>query len=192
MNPRDPERSRTTREILEAIEAGEEFATDELFPVVYQELRRIARAQMGREPAGHTLQPTALVNEAYLRLLGSETRWKNRAHFFSAASEAMRRLLIERARRVKAERRGGGMRRVELLSGDGALGEAQFTDLLVIDEALEKLAKFDTELERIAKLRTFAGLSIPEISRAMQMTPRTVDRRWRTARAFLMRQLEEA
>lgn len=174
--------------VLEAIEAGDGAAADQLLPLVYDELRRLAAARMRREGPGHTLQPTALVHEAYLRLLGDDVRWQNRAHFFAAAAEAMRRILIERARRVARQRHGGGLERVELRTGDGPVGD-EVERLLAVDVALERLAARDPRTAQVVTLRVFAGLTVPETARALEISSRTVDRLWRAGRAFLGAQL---
>jgi RNA polymerase sigma factor (TIGR02999 family) len=186
-----PEPSEVTQ-ILEAIGAGDAEAKDRLFPVVYQELRRIARARMAGERADHTLQPTALVHEAYIRLLGTEKpRWENRAHFYTAAAEAMRRILVEWARRRARQKRGGGRRRVEL---DSAVGSYQPTsaELLALDEALTRLESLDSEMSNAVKLRYFAGLTIEETAHALRSSERTVSRLWSGARAWLYSELAGA
>lgn len=183
-----PEPGQVTQ-ILEAIGAGDAAAEDLLLPVVYEELRRIARARMAGERAGHTLQPTALVHEAYLRLLGTgHPRWENRAHFYTAAAEAMRRILIERARRRARQKRGGDRRRVELDSSVGSW-EPPSAELLALNEALTRLESLDPEMSRVVKLRYFAGLTIEEIARALRTSERTVSRRWSGARAWLYAEL---
>ncbi len=170
--------------LLEAIDGGDQRAADELLPVVYDELRRLAHSRMARESPDQTLQPTALVHEAYLRLLGSDTRWQNRAHFFAAAAEAMRRILIERARRVARLRHGGGNRRVELLTNDEPLA-TEFATVIAVDQALNQLEEMDPKTAQVVKLRAFAGLTVDETARALEISPRTVDRLWRAGRAFL-------
>jgi RNA polymerase sigma factor (TIGR02999 family) len=178
-----------TRLLLE-IGRGNEQAADRLIPLVYGELRRLARARMAHEPAGHTLQPTALVHEAYLRLVRDETaRWENRAHFFGAAAEAMRRILIERARRVTRQKRGGGAVQVSLpeIASDGSLPAAE--DLLALDEALTRLESQDAAMARVVKMRYFAGMSVEETAEALSLAPRTVNRLWAGARAWLHREL---
>ena len=176
-------------QILEAIGAGDTEAKDRLLPVVYQELRRIARARMAGERADHTLQPTALVHEAYIRLLGTENpRWENRAHFYTAAAEAMRRILIERARRRARQKRGGDRRRVELNSSVGSY-EPPSEELLALDEALTRLESLDSEMSHVVKLRYFAGLTIEETAHALQTSERTVSRLWCGARAWLHSEL---
>lgn len=176
-------------QILEAITAGDREAADRLLPLVYNELRALARGKMARERAGQTLQPTALVHEAYLRLFGkTRPRWENRAHFFGAAAEAMRRILIERARSQARLKRGGARERVPLteIAGEQTL-DAE--DLLSIDRALDGLEARDPAMARVVKLRYFAGLTVDETAAALDVGPRTVDRHWTAARAWLQREL---
>ncbi len=161
----------------------------ELLPLVYDELRRLARARMARERPGQTLTPTALVHEAYLRLVGrDDLPWENRAHFFAAAAEAMRRILIERARRVSRERHGGGMWRVTL--DEQFVGaEPAAAEILALHEALSRLERQDPEMAVVVKLHQFAGLSLDETAAALGLSDRTVSRRWTAARAWLRREL---
>ncbi len=178
-----------TRLLLE-IGRGNEQAVDQLIPLVYGELRRLASARMSRERPGSTLQPTALVHEAYLRLVRDEAaRWENRAHFFGAAAEAMRRILIERARSVRRLKRGGGAERVSLseVAVDRSLPAAE--DLLALDEALTRLEARDAAMARVVKLRYFAGMSVEEVADALALAPRSVNRLWTAARAWLHREL---
>jgi len=176
-------------QMLAEISAGKEEAEEELFGIVYTELRQMARARMARESPGQTLQPTALVHEVYLRLLRNQKpQWDNRAHFFTAAAEAMRRILIEQARRRSRLKRGGGAQHVALETADGHL-YPESEDLLALDEALERLEVKDPEMARIVKLRYFAGLTVEETAQAVGTSPRTVDRRWFAARAWLHREL---
>jgi RNA polymerase sigma factor (TIGR02999 family) len=174
-------------QLLAAIGDGEHHAAAELLPIVYESLRRLAQGKMAAEPAGHTLQPTALVHEAYLRLVGDDPAagsWQNRGHFYAAAGEAMRRILVERARRVHQLKRGGGRRRVPLR--DAAGREAiDAADVIVLDEALRELAATDRRMHDVVMLRYFAGLSVDETAAAMDLSPRTVDRAWRCARLRL-------
>lgn len=180
---------RVTR-LLAAIGAGKKDAIDELLPTVYAELRRIARVRMARETPGQTLQPTALVHEAYLRLVGDpHLEWKNRSHFYAAAAEAMRRILIERARRYSREKHGGKLRRSPLEEVPDA-GGPQFEDLLALDEALRRLEARDPQMGSVVKLRFFAGLTVPETAQALQISPRTVNRLWIAARAWLGQAME--
>ena len=179
-------------QILEAISAGDGRAKERLLPLVYEELRRMARARMAGEKPGQTLQPTALVHEAYLRLLGGENpRWENRAHFFTAAAEAMRRIMIERARRKAQLKRGGDRRRVKLNSS-AASYEPKSEQLLALDEALRRLEALDTEMSQVVKLRYFAGLTVEETANALATSPRSVNRLWSAARAWLQRELSSA
>ncbi len=163
---------------------------DSLLPVVYQELRRLAASYLRRERPGQTLQPTALVHEAYLRLMKDRPeRWQNRAHFCAIAAHSMRQILIERARARDAIKRGGDVPRVTL---DEALvgGSAPSFDLLALDEALERLAAIDLEQARLVELRFFGGLTVEETAEAMNISPATVKRHWTMARAWLARELE--
>jgi RNA polymerase sigma factor (TIGR02999 family) len=176
-------------QLLEAAGAGDEGAAERLLPVVYDALRELAERRMDREPPGHTLQPTALVHEAYLRLVGDrEIRWANRAHFFAAAAEAMRRILVERARRQQSLKRGGGAGRVPLLDVHAAK-DAETVDLVALDEALARLEDRDPGMSEIVKLRFFAGLTIEQTAEALGIANRTINRRWIAARAWLRREM---
>lgn len=175
--------------ILDDVNRGDTDALGRLANVVYEELHRLAAAQMGHERADHTLQPTALVSEAFLRLFGnSDTKWENRAHFFGAAAEAMRRILVDYARRKQAHKRGGPARRVPLSDADGDSGHAAET-VLAVDEALSRLTEVDPAKGRVVELRYFCGLSTEETARVLDVTPRTVERHWTTARAWLAREI---
>ena len=175
--------------LLDAMTDGEESAAEELLPLVYDELRRIARGRMARERQGLTLQPTALVHEAYLRLIGDEALgWENRRHFYAAAAEAMRRILIERARRISREKHGGKLQRAPLaddISGDVPRAE----ELLALDHCLRQLEERDHAMAQVVQLRFFAGLSIHETSQVLDVSPRTVNRLWTGARAWLGKQM---
>ncbi|MBA3296785.1 MAG: sigma-70 family RNA polymerase sigma factor [Acidobacteria bacterium] len=163
---------------------------DSLLPLVYKELRRLAAGYIRREKPGQTLQPTALVHEAYLRLMKDRPdRWQNRAHFCAIAAHSMRQILIERARARGAVKRGGGGPRVTL---DEALvaGEDRSIDLLALDEALERLAAMDPDQARLVELRFFGGLTVDETAEAMDISPATVKRHWTVAKAWLARELE--
>ena len=183
--------------ILSELERGSSSATEQLLPLVYDELRRLAAKKMRCESADHTLQPTALVHEVYLRLVGPEVRqrWENRGHFYTAAAEAMRRILIEEARRKHSLKRGGDFSRIDLdenLSRGAASRSAapiDYAELLAVNEALDKLAIVDPEAARLVKLRYFAGLTVEEAADAMALSPRTVKRNWSYARAWLQREL---
>ena len=166
-------------------------ATDELLPLVYHELRRQAAARMAHEPAGQTLQPTALVHEAWLRLIGNgDCMWQNRAHFFGAAAEAMRRILIENARRKSRLKRGGDQVRVDLDQLDLAATTPD-EKVLLIDEALQRLRVQDEEKAQVVTLKFFGGLTNHEVADALGVTERTVERHWAYAKAWLFREIRE-
>jgi RNA polymerase sigma factor (TIGR02999 family) len=170
--------------------ADDRQSLDSLLPLVYQELRRLAAAYIRRERPGYTLQPTALVNEAYLRLLKDDpSRWQNRAHFCAIAAHSMRQILIERARARDAQKRGGARARVTLDEALAAGGERSI-DLVSLDEALERLAAIDPEQARLVELRFFGGLTVEETAEAMHTSPATVKRHWTVARAWLARELK--
>lgn len=165
-------------------------SVDSLLPLVYEELRRLAASYLRRERPGQTLQPTALVNEAYLRLLKDRPdRWQNRAHFCAIAAHSMRQILIERARARGAQKRGGHRARITL---DDALiaGGERSIDLVALDEALDRLAQLDPNQARLVELRFFGGLTVEETAEAMNISPATVKRHWTVARAWLARELE--
>ena len=173
--------------ILNAIEQGDERAADELLPLVYEELRRLAAHKMSQEPPGQTLQATALVHEAYIRLVGSEIQdWSSRTHFFAAAAEAMRRILIESARRKQRLKRGGGQKKVNLNNAELAV-EGPSDDLIALDEALVKLANIDKVKADLVKLRYFAGLTLEQAASVLKLPERTAKRYWAHARAWLYR-----
>ena len=175
--------------LLDRIQTGSAAGVDELLPLVYEELRVLARARLAREWSDDVPQTTSLVHDAYLRLVGErELRWESRTHFFATAGEAMRRILIERARRRHAFKRGGGRRRVTL-EDDAAVGQARSADLLALDEALGRLEEGDEAMANVVKLRYFAGLTIPETADALGLSPRTVTRMWTAARAWLYGQM---
>ena len=165
-------------------------SVDSLLPIVYQELRRLAASYIRRERPGQTLQPTALVHEAYLRLMKDKpARWQNRAHFCAIAAHSMRQILIERARARGAQKRGGVRHRVTLDEALVAGGERSI-DLVALDEALERLAAFDPEQARLVELRFFGGLTVEETAEAMNISPATVKRHWAVACAWLARELQ--
>jgi RNA polymerase sigma factor (TIGR02999 family) len=178
-------------QILEQIDSGDPSAAEQLLPLVYDELRRLAAARLAHDAPGQTLQATALVHEAYLRLVDvDQTRhWNSRGHFFGAAAEAMRRIVIERARARNAAKAGGGQRRVPLDGLQVASPEPQW-DLLAIDAALEQLERIDPQAGEIVKLRYFVGMTIPEAAAALGVSPSHVDRQWAWARAWLHAKLQ--
>jgi RNA polymerase sigma factor (TIGR02999 family) len=173
--------------ILSAIEQGDPQAAEQLLPLVYQELRRLASRRLAREAPGQTLQATALVHEAYLRLVGPgpETPWDGRGHFFAAAAEAMRRILVENARRKRAEVHGGGRRRLDLTEGDW-LSRATPEELVDLDDSLARLGEDDEASAEIAKLHIFAGMSIGEAGHCLGISRASAYRNWTYARAWLM------
>ena len=172
--------------ILSAIERGDRNAADELLPLVYGELRRLAAQRLAQEKPGQTLQPTALVHEAYLRHVGSGTpaRWDGCGHFFAAAAEAMRRILVEQARRKHSLKRGGGRRR-EPADLDALLAGGPAQEILALNEALEHLAAHDPVKAKLVEMRFFAGLTLDQAAECLGIAPRTADRAWRYARARL-------
>ncbi len=177
--------------IFEAVESGDSQAGEMILPLAYEELRRIAANKMAGERAGHTLQPTALVHEAYVRLLGpdgEERQWDSRGHFFTAAAEAMRRILIESARKKMSQKRGSNVRHTELNES-----QLEFTvpseEILAIEEALQKLEVESPEYAEVVKLRYYAGLTVPETAHALGTSESTVHRIWRGARAWLYREV---
>ena len=177
--------------ILSAIEQGDPQATDQLLPLVYDELRKLAAARMATENPGHTLDATALVHEAYLRLVGDQ-HFDDRGHFFSAAAEAMRRILVESARRKKRIKHGGGHLRLDLKAARSLAEEPfPFEDLVDLDEALDKLAGEDPAKAELVKLRFFAGLTMPEIALVMNISVATAQRQWTYARTWLYAELAD-
>lgn len=177
--------------ILTAIEQGDAKAANELLPLVYEELRRLAARKMSQESPGQTLQATALVHEAYIRLVGSQAPdWKGRTHFFAAAAEAMRRILIENARRKRRRKRGGNQLRVGLGDAGAAIDEPS-EDLIALDEALAKLAAEDPVKADLVKLRYFAGMTIEQAAEMLGISRATGDRYWSYARAWLYDQINK-
>jgi RNA polymerase sigma factor (TIGR02999 family) len=175
--------------ILTVMESGDGQAARELLPLVYEELKRLAAQQMAREDATATLQTTALVHEAYIRLVGKDDpKWQGRRHFFAAAAQAMRRILVDHARRKHAARHGGGRERVEL-EADLLPADSIPTDILGLDEALKELAETDPEKARLVELRYFAGLSIEEAAAGLEISRATAVRHWTYARAWLLERM---
>jgi RNA polymerase sigma factor (TIGR02999 family) len=176
--------------ILNAAGKGDAKAADELLPLVYQELRKLAASKMSNEVPGQTLQPTALVHEAWLRLTGNENQvWNGRAHFFGAAAEAMRRILIENARRKRAARHGGGQARLDIAELEIA-AMAKDDELLAVHDALEKLATRDKQKAELVKLRYFVGLTTEEAAEVLGISVPTADRWWNFSRAWLFEEIE--
>lgn len=179
-------------QLLEQITRGDELASDELLPLVYNELRNLARSRMAKEQPGQTLQATGLVHEAYIRLIGEhDVSWDSRGHFFAAASEARRRILIERARKEARLKHGGQQHRVtldDLLVGN----EPQGAELLALDEALSRLEVHDETMAQVVKMRFFVGFTIEETASALAVSPRSVNRLWTAARVWLLDDLLEA
>ena len=185
------ETSSPVTEWLVAWSAGDETALARLVPVVHAELRRLARREMRRERAGHTLQTTALVNEAYLRLVDvSGVTWASRAHFFAMSARLMRRILIDHARSRRYLKRGGGARTVPFDEGLTVADEAG-TDLVALDDALRALARLDERKSRVVELRFFGGLSVEETAAALEVSESTVMREWRFAKSWLLKELDE-
>jgi RNA polymerase sigma factor (TIGR02999 family) len=177
--------------LLQAWGRGDPTALDELLPVVYGELRRKARWYMRQQPAGHTLQTTELVHEAFLRLVDRRVDWQSRGQFYGVAAKAMRSILVDHARARGALKRGRAGQPLSLSAADEAAGTKPAIDVLELDEALGRLAKFDSEQSRLVELRYFAGLSIEEAAETLGTSPATVKRQWRIARAWLRRELSE-
>jgi RNA polymerase sigma factor (TIGR02999 family) len=179
----------TVAQLVESARRGDEQALSALMPLVYEELRRLAASYMRRERPGQTLQATALVHDAYIRLMqDSKLSWQNRSHFFGIAARSMRQILVERARARRAAKRGGSRIRVTLDAGLLAT-EAPAIDLEALDEALTRLEALDAELARVVEVRFFGGLSIDEAAETLDVSPATVKRRWTVAKAWLAREL---
>jgi RNA polymerase sigma factor (TIGR02999 family) len=177
--------------ILSAVEQGDPHAAEQLLPLIYEELRKLAAQRLAQEKPGQTLQPTALVHEAYLRLVDVKKaqKWNSRGHFFAAAAEAMRRILVENTRRKRACKHGGGLARREL-EGELLSAAEPREDLVALDEALNKLAAENRAAADLVQLRYFAGLTLPEAAQALTISPRTAGRLWAYARAWLRREVE--
>lgn len=176
-------------DLLVAWSSGDEHALEQLLPLVYDELRQIANLYLRRERPDHTLQPTALVNEVYLRLIDQQrVTWQNRAHFFGVAAQMMRRILVSHARARLAAKRGGGEQPITLEEGL-TLSAKRDVNLLALDEALTRLETIDPDKSRLVELRFFSGLTVDETAEVMSISPRTVDRQWQTAKAWLHREI---
>lgn len=191
------------QQLLEAASKGDPAATEQLLPLVYEHLRELARAKLASEPAGQTIQPTALVHEAYLRLVRSEQPWNDRKHFFAAAALAMRRILVDRARAKRGSKRGGNVRKFSLEQWDqpaegarspndsGPEVGADGIDWLALEDAMKALEAQDNELAQVVHLRYFAGLTLDETALALSKSARTINRDWMVARAWLLRHMRE-
>jgi RNA polymerase sigma factor (TIGR02999 family) len=179
--------------ILSAIEQGDPHAAEQLLPLVYDELRKLAAQKLAREKPGQTLQATALVHEAYLRLVGGapEQHWEGRGHFFVAAAEAMRRILIENARRKQAEKHGGGWQRHELMEAELAI-DSRGEELFAVDEALSELTRREPLVARLVELRFFVGLTLDQAAKVLGLSERKAYRHWAYARAWLRRALDQS
>jgi len=178
--------------LLGELSQGKEGASEALFALVYEELHSVARRCMRREPAGHTLQTTALVHEAYLRLGGDpNASWESRAQFLRVAAGAMRRVLVDSARRRRSEKRGGARDRVPLDAAGPAADEAATVDVVALDDALKELAEIDPRMSQIVELRFFGGFTVDEAAKVMGISPRTLKSDWQVARIWLKEQLEE-
>jgi RNA polymerase sigma-70 factor, ECF subfamily len=180
--------SQTIVQLLQEWRAGDERAYERLIPLVYVELRRLARGQLRREQQGHSLQPTALVHEAYLRLVHADIDWRNRTHFLSVAARVMRRILVEHARARRTDKRGGDALHVTL-TGPIPAPESKPIDVLALDEAMERLRQFDARQAQIVELSYFGGLTYPEIGELVGISEASVDRDLRHARAWLRREM---
>jgi RNA polymerase sigma-70 factor, ECF subfamily len=186
-----PDSSKTVTQLLAHWSQGDEKARDALMPLVYDELRRLAASYLRRERPDHTLQATALVNEAYLRLAADdELRWQNRNHFFGVAAGVMRRVLVDHARKHQAEKRGGELNRVPLTEAI-AMSQQRPSQLLALDESLARLGELDPQQAKIVELRVFAGLKVDEVASLLGISEATVKRDWSVAKAWLTREIEK-
>lgn len=175
-------------QLLKAMHSGDPKAADGLLPLVYDELHRLAKSYMRRERPDHTLQPTALINEAYMKLVQEDVDWNNRAHFVGVAAHVMRRVLVDYARAHNADRRSGGLQRVEM-QDDLAISPERLDEVTLLDEALTRLAELNPRQARVVELRYFGGLSVEEIGALLQIAPRSVKRDWALAKIWLFREL---
>ena len=180
-----------TAERVAALERGDRVAAQELMPQVYSELRDLAARFLRREDPGHTLQPTALVHEVFMKLVDqNQVSWRGQTHFFAICAQAMRRILVDHARSRKRKKRGGGLQRIALRD-DAAVSKRRETDVLAVDEALEKLARLDPRQAKIVELRFFGGFNIQEVAEVLSLSRRTVENEWTMIRAWLRRELAE-
>lgn len=188
----DDENQEKVTQMLHQVQAGNREALDDLFPIIYKELRRLASNQLASERSNHTLQPTALVHEAYMRLIDQHSvNWQNRAHFFSIAAETMRRILVNHAIQRNAQKRGSGVTCIELdeaISYHDQPGDREL-DLVLLDDALKKLEEFDSTQAKIVELRFFGGLTVEETAEVMKISESTVKREWRMAKSWLKTKL---
>lgn len=179
-------------QLLTRWSSGDHAALDELIPIIYPDLRRLARAYMGRENSGHTLQTSALINEAYLRLVNQQgVEWKNRSHFFAVAAQVMRHILVDHARRYQSTKRGAGAEHVPLDEVAVLCGE-RASELIALDDALTRLAVIDERKSKIVELRFFGGLTVEETAEVMDLAPITIMREWRAVKAWLSREIAGA
>jgi RNA polymerase sigma factor (TIGR02999 family) len=186
----DPSPQNVTQ-LLVAWSDGDKSAMEKLFPLIYDELRRIARQYMRRENPGHTLQTTALVNEAYLRLIDQrKTHWRNRAHFFAIAAQIMRRILLDHARSYKYAKRGGGAHQVSL-DETAIVSQEKATEMIALDDALNELAKIDEQQSRVVELRFFGGLTVEETAEVLSLSSTTIKREWSAAKAWLYHEIRK-
>jgi len=177
---------------LKAWSGGDREAADRLMMLVYDEMRRLAASYLRQQRSDHTLQPTALVHEAYMKLIDvSQVNWQDRAHFFAVAAQTMRHILVDHARAVAADKRGGGAQKITLNEAVSFSNQPQNVDLLALDEALQKLAEQDATQSRIVELRFFGGLTVEETAEVLRISPATVKREWSTARAWLFRRMRD-
>jgi RNA polymerase sigma factor (TIGR02999 family) len=192
MTKSPPPKPHEITELLEQWSGGNQAALDQLYPLVYEELRRLARSYMRREPKGHTLQTTALINEAYVRLVDQRNvHWQNRSHFFAISAQIMRRILVDHARRYLLIKRGGGAKKVSL-DEVMIVAKERSEEVLMLDEALDNLARLDPRRSQVVELRYFAGLNNNEIASVLKISENTVMRDWNLARAWLYQQLSGA
>jgi RNA polymerase sigma factor (TIGR02999 family) len=189
-NEVEVDRSKEVTVFLKAWSGGDRAAADRLMQLVYGEMRRLAASYLRHQRSDHTLQPTALVHEAYLKLIDvSQVDWQDRAHFFAVAAQTMRHILVDHARAIAADKRGGGAQKIALEDVVSLSSERQDVDLLALDEALQKLAEQDATQSRIVELRFFGGLTVEETAEVLRISPATVKREWATARAWLFRRI---
>lgn len=176
-------------QLLTRWSSGDNAALDELIPLIYPELRRLARAYMGRENAAHTLQTSALINEAYLRLANQQSiEWQNRTHFFAVAAQVMRHILVDHARRYRSDKRGGGAEHIQL-DDVAVVCDERAAELIALDDALNRLAGIDARKSQIVELRFFGGLTVEETAEVMNLAPITIMREWRAVKAWLGREI---